>query len=183
MSEPERCWHYALGAQQVGPVTWPELRGLARNGGLNRQTLIWKIGMEHWVAAGRVAGLFEDVPILARPVAYAHRTPLDEDVCLKARRYALAMFAALVTGLVTAAVFAVEHLTPARRLSLPMPLALVAKAGVLAIFGMGVFSAAYLPYRWRIIRQLDANHRLLTLIGGFGLIVLLLAQSIVMWVV
>lgn len=178
MAEQVKCWHYAMGSRQIGPLTWEELRHLAVTGGIVRQTLVWKTGMEHWVAAGRVLGLFEDVPVLVRPVAYAKPEEGDEKLCRRARQFAVTMFIALILGLVAMAELILETFGPAgMALRIPGPVLLVANIGVLTTIPMGLFAAVYLPYRWRVIRHLDKNHRLLALVGGTGLIVLLVGMT------
>jgi hypothetical protein len=173
MAEQEKCWHYAMGSREVGPLTWQELRALAVKGGIARQTLVWKTGMETWVSAVRVQGLFEDAPVLVRPVAYAHQDELDEQIGERARQFAVAMFVALVVELVAAAVLILERFPPSPKFAVPTPLALLADLGALAALPMGVFALIYMPYRWRVIGRLGRNHRLLARVGGFGLIVML----------
>lgn len=51
-------WHYAQGGKQFGPVASAELRSLASSGVLRPTDLVWKPGMEQWVQAVRLRGLF-----------------------------------------------------------------------------------------------------------------------------
>jgi hypothetical protein len=51
-------WYHAKGDQLAGPVSGKALKELARNGDLERADLVWKEGMEDWVVAERVTGLF-----------------------------------------------------------------------------------------------------------------------------
>ncbi len=64
-------WYYAKGDEQVGPVSSSEMKRLAIDGALKRDDLVWHDGMEEWVHAVKVQGLFEDEP--ASPPAT--RTP------------------------------------------------------------------------------------------------------------
>ena len=52
-------WYYARGGQQSGPVSFDELGGLARSGGLDAaKDLVWTSSMKDWTPAGQVPGLF-----------------------------------------------------------------------------------------------------------------------------
>jgi hypothetical protein len=61
-------WFYARGGQQSGPVTFDQLKELARSGGLDAtKDLVWTSTMRDWQTAGQVEGLFDkharqDVP-------------------------------------------------------------------------------------------------------------------------
>jgi GYF domain 2 len=50
-------WHYVHDGRSVGPVSTIELREMAIAGTLQPSDLVWKQGMENWVAAGQVTGL------------------------------------------------------------------------------------------------------------------------------
>lgn len=52
-------WYYAHGDRQAGPVPPAELKQLADGGELLPDDLVWREGMEQWVAARNVKGLFE----------------------------------------------------------------------------------------------------------------------------
>ena len=41
-------WYYALGQQQVGPVTDEQLQALAKDGVVTGDTLVWRDGMANW---------------------------------------------------------------------------------------------------------------------------------------
>ena len=65
-----QVWHYQHGDEQHGPVSAAELKELAAAGKILPDNLIWKEGMETWVAARSVKGLFPPTPApTARPVA------------------------------------------------------------------------------------------------------------------
>ena len=50
-------WHYAIGGDQHGPISWDELKSLAQEGRLAGHDLVWKRGMQSWVAASLVPDL------------------------------------------------------------------------------------------------------------------------------
>ena len=58
-------WYYAKGNKQYGPVTPAELKQLADRGEVGPEELVWRDGMEDWVAARRVKGLFDGDPSAA----------------------------------------------------------------------------------------------------------------------
>ncbi|MGR9245942.1 RDD family protein [Rhizobium leguminosarum] len=45
-------WHYAVGQDQNGPVGEEEFRSLIRSGEINRETYVWRDGMDKWQYAG-----------------------------------------------------------------------------------------------------------------------------------
>ncbi len=52
-------WYYAKNDQQIGPVSAAQLKQLAEAGELRPDALVWREGMEEWVEARNVKGLFE----------------------------------------------------------------------------------------------------------------------------
>jgi hypothetical protein len=72
-------WYYAHGKEQVGPIPSAELKQLAAAGGLLPDDLVWREGMEQWVAARHVKGLFEAAPQPAEVPAKAAE-PFAADV-------------------------------------------------------------------------------------------------------
>lgn len=52
-------WYYAHGNEQAGPVPSAELKELAAAGELLPDDLVWREGMDQWVTARNVKGLFE----------------------------------------------------------------------------------------------------------------------------
>jgi len=52
-------WFYAHGDRQAGPIPSAELKHLADAGALLPDDLVWREGMEQWVAARNVKGLFD----------------------------------------------------------------------------------------------------------------------------
>ena len=53
-------WYYTTNNQQMGPISWDELRQLASTGLLQSNDLVWKEGMVDWVKATTKDGLFSD---------------------------------------------------------------------------------------------------------------------------
>ena len=65
-------WYYASGGVQQGPVSWEDLCGLARSGKLSPDDLVWKKGMEGWVAAAVIPNLFPEASVSPPPTAGAN---------------------------------------------------------------------------------------------------------------
>lgn len=56
-------WYHTRKGQQVGPVDFETLRGMAATGELDsKKDLVWSNGMKDWILAGKVAGLFDQPP-------------------------------------------------------------------------------------------------------------------------
>jgi hypothetical protein len=56
-------WYHARNGSQSGPVDFETLRGMAAGGELDAvKDLVWSNGMKDWIAAGNVAGLFDQAP-------------------------------------------------------------------------------------------------------------------------
>lgn len=53
-------WYYTTNKQQMGPVSWDELRELANVGILKPHDMVWSDGMDEWVKAINQNGLFGD---------------------------------------------------------------------------------------------------------------------------
>jgi hypothetical protein len=60
-------WYYAKGGTQNGPVTFENLRELARNGGLDAKDLVWTSSMKDWQPAGEVEGLIAENAAAGQP--------------------------------------------------------------------------------------------------------------------
>jgi uncharacterized RDD family membrane protein YckC len=75
-------WYYALGGQQLGPVTEVELGELFRSGRINRDTLVWREGLPDWIPF-RDAGLEANPPPagLPPPLAAGNSPSANEVVC------------------------------------------------------------------------------------------------------
>lgn len=59
-AEPVKEWFVTHDGKQFGPVTMDDLRYEAERGELNpRLDMVWKNGMEDWIPAGEVEGLFK----------------------------------------------------------------------------------------------------------------------------
>jgi hypothetical protein len=52
-------WYYAQGDKQQGPVSPAEVKSLADAGKLLPDDLVWREGMEEWIPARKVKGLFD----------------------------------------------------------------------------------------------------------------------------
>jgi hypothetical protein len=72
-------WYYAKDDMRYGPVSAAELKQLASGGQLRLGDLVWREGMEEWVEARKVKGLF-DTDTLATPVEgpSEERTPAPD---------------------------------------------------------------------------------------------------------
>ncbi len=59
-TEPVKEWFVTHDGKQFGPVTMDDLKFEAERGELNpRLDMVWKNGMEDWIPAGEVEGLFK----------------------------------------------------------------------------------------------------------------------------
>ena len=56
-------WYYAKGDERIGPVSSSEMKRLALEGILKREDLVWRDGMDEWIHAGKVQGLFGEEPV------------------------------------------------------------------------------------------------------------------------
>lgn len=61
-SQAKAEWHYAIGAEQHGPVTFGQIRGLVANGTLAPGELVWKEGMSDWQPVSAVPELASSLP-------------------------------------------------------------------------------------------------------------------------
>ena len=64
-------WFYTTNKQQMGPVSWNELRELAEVGILKAHDMVWTEGMDEWVKAIHQHGLFADGNISEKPAKKA----------------------------------------------------------------------------------------------------------------
>jgi hypothetical protein len=71
-------WYYTKNNQQMGPVSWDELKQLADSGVLKPSDMVWKEGLVNWVKAEKREGLFAP----RKPV----RSRVEEDVDKAPRR-------------------------------------------------------------------------------------------------
>ena len=53
-----KVWHYTVGDDQFGPVSSEELKKLAEAGTVKATDQVWKEGMDDWMSAGEMQGLF-----------------------------------------------------------------------------------------------------------------------------
>jgi hypothetical protein len=61
-------WHYSVKGERSGPVAAAELKRLADSGQLAPTDLVWKEGLQNWVAASSVKGLFANRPAVPPPL-------------------------------------------------------------------------------------------------------------------
>jgi hypothetical protein len=84
-------WFYTRGSRRFGPVSATELKQLADHGELATEELVWREGMEQWVPARRVKGLFDkekekdkdkdqDAPAVPQEEAPSLLTPIQGEV-------------------------------------------------------------------------------------------------------
>jgi hypothetical protein len=52
-------WYYVDSGKRFGPIEPEQLQQLAQSGIIKPETLVWRKGLENWVAANLVKGLFE----------------------------------------------------------------------------------------------------------------------------
>ena len=104
-------WHYSQGGKQLGPVAPAELRALVTSGRLQPTDLVWKPGMENWVQAVRLKGLFPAATHAANrlpaPSPGTISTPEAEPNTTKRRRFTLKRIA-IAIGLFYLLFFAVS---------------------------------------------------------------------------
>jgi hypothetical protein len=60
-------WYYTTNKQQMGPVSWNELRELVESGIVKPHDMVWTEGMDEWVKAIQQQGLFDDEAISEAP--------------------------------------------------------------------------------------------------------------------
>lgn len=61
-------WYYAHGDKEQGPVTLAQLKGLLSSGKIQSDDLVWKDGLDDWVAAESVPELRSgEAPVAAAP--------------------------------------------------------------------------------------------------------------------
>jgi hypothetical protein len=63
----EAMWYFADGDVERGPVTEAQLKTLIGTNNLKPDDLVWKEGMDDWVPAGEVPGLFDQAEASAEP--------------------------------------------------------------------------------------------------------------------
>lgn len=76
MSHDEKIWWYAANGKESGPYTARELKSMALAGKIAPADLIWREGLEKWLKASAVKGLFE--PAAPRSDAAVPPPPASE---------------------------------------------------------------------------------------------------------
>lgn len=79
MTAEEKIWWYASNGQEFGPYTAKELQSFALSGRLTPADLIWREGLEKWLKASSVKGLFDPPKSPSpRPAAAASKPPAPQ---------------------------------------------------------------------------------------------------------
>jgi len=90
---PPIQWYYARNDQQLGPISSADLKRMAAAGELSPGDLVWREGMEEWITAENVRGLFDEGAIGAwrdslaaaeKPAAPPKEPPLPKPAAPKA---------------------------------------------------------------------------------------------------
>jgi hypothetical protein len=68
-------WFYESNGSRLGPVQPNELKALADAGKITPETRVWREGMQQWVAAKAIRGLFQAAPTQAPAMAAAPVAP------------------------------------------------------------------------------------------------------------
>jgi uncharacterized RDD family membrane protein YckC len=55
-------WYYAVGKQQIGPLSDVEFSNLVDNGTIASNTLVWNRTMKGWTEYGKITGMDRDMP-------------------------------------------------------------------------------------------------------------------------
>jgi hypothetical protein len=74
---PDAIWYFADGDEERGPVTEAQIRTLIGTGNLHAEDLVWREGLDDWMPAGEVPGLFGNGPSTAEAPFPAGRTRLE----------------------------------------------------------------------------------------------------------
>jgi len=86
--DKSKSWFYSINDSQIGPLTFEQLEETANSGTFNRQTTkVWCEGLENWVLASSIEGLFSSPPPLSSPpLSPSPRMLLDESYARKIER-------------------------------------------------------------------------------------------------
>lgn len=60
-------WYYAVGDQQIGPISQAELQELVKTKKINAHTRVWRPGMKEWQELGRLTKETESMPSAITP--------------------------------------------------------------------------------------------------------------------
>jgi len=60
-------WYYAVGDQQVGPISKAEIQALVKAKKINAQTRVWRTGMKEWQELGQLLKANQALPAAIRP--------------------------------------------------------------------------------------------------------------------
>ncbi len=79
--DKSKSWFYSINDSQLGPLTFEQLEEAANSGTFNRQTTkVWCEGLESWVLASSIEGLFSSPPPLSPDLS---PVSLNDDYSLK----------------------------------------------------------------------------------------------------
>jgi TM2 domain-containing membrane protein YozV len=138
-------WYYSHDGQRLGPVSSEQLKELALAGKLGPDDLVWKDGMEDWVAAGKIKKLLpatgavvpaaDPVPARSPGRDLNLDRPPDMAADISNRQMSIGL-AAIVAGSVGVHKFILGQNTAGLIALLVTVLTCGAGAGVMAIIGM-----------------------------------------------
>jgi hypothetical protein len=86
------AWFYEHNGKEIGPVTSSELKALAASGRLEPTHLVWKEGLDQWLPAGKLPGLYGNAPA-SGGLAESHAglpSPADTQVATAPTRIVMA---------------------------------------------------------------------------------------------
>ena len=171
MPEQEQLWQYLLDNQQCGPVPAGELQQLAAAGTIGPETFVWTEGLEDWIPASQIEGLFAAAPQAVEAVAESPpggvvaAAPLEEGEVAAAGDYPPTTFISnasygLLTGLVIGAIvlylvglvlLAKDAATGAAGAAGTLGLGALALGGGVLVFG-SIVSLIYLHRAWKSLQ-------------------------------
>lgn len=164
-------WHYIVNGQKQGPVDHNVLLRLIADGHVTHATLLWREGMPDWQPASAALGISTGAGMAPMPPETL-ALEQKQKTAKNARQNCIVMFV-LLLGMVL--LFLIMIVAEASGVATRDVTISGVFTSLLPCLGLasGVFAAIYVPLRWRQIKDLPRNIRLLGLIGGFGLIAIL----------
>ncbi len=79
---PDAIWYFADGDEERGPVTEAQIRTLIGTGNLQADDLVWREGLDDWMPAGQVPGLFGNGPGTAEAQLPSGKSRQDRQVAV-----------------------------------------------------------------------------------------------------
>lgn len=87
LEQAQQQWYYTFEGDRLGPVSFDELKSMAHAGSLDpRLDMAWHSGMEKWIQAGLVDGLFQRVAPVSVKVDKAAPPPPPSRQAFKAKK-------------------------------------------------------------------------------------------------